>query len=92
MKLQNIIKEASISQKENEGAFFASVALTILEQFENFSLLDSAESIKKNLQELLEDSHSKNGKLFQKNHSSTLSPEVHFCRKYILDKCDLFAL
>jgi len=77
MTIQTIIKEASNSYAENEVAFFATVALTILEQTESFSLLDSAETVKQNLQELLKESHSKENKLFHAKQHTTLSVEAH---------------
>lgn len=77
MNIQTIIKEAGNSHAENEVTFFATVALTILEQTESFSLLDSAETVKQNLQELLKESHSKEGKLFHAKQHNTLSFEAH---------------
>lgn len=77
MNLHHIINEASISQGSNESKFFATVALTILEQSQSFSLLDSGEEVKKNLKELLEEGQHKNTKLFQKKQPTIISFENH---------------
>ena len=77
MNLQTIIKNARTSQGEDEGAFFATVALTILEQSDSFSLLETAEAVKQNMQELLKENHSKESKLFHAKHNNALSVEAH---------------
>lgn len=77
MKIQKILKDAQISQGENEAAFFAKVALIILEQIESFALLDSAETVKQNLQELLKERHNKENKLFHAKQYTNLSVEAH---------------
>jgi ATP-dependent Clp protease ATP-binding subunit ClpC len=86
MKLQTIIKEAQDSQGEHEGVFFATVALMILEQIESFSLLDSAETVKQNLQELLKESNSKESKLFHAKHGNALLVEEHLEQHCVLQR------
>jgi len=85
MTIQTIIKDASATQGDNERAFFATVALVILEQTESFSLLDSAETVKQHLKELLEEAHDK-GRLFHAKQPATLSAETHLERHCALQR------
>src|SRR5438876_10043672 len=55
MNLQNIIQTEQAKYGENETLFFAAVAHEILEQSHNFSLLEAALEVKKNLKAILEE-------------------------------------
>ncbi len=55
MNLEEIKNEAENKYGENEPLFFAVVALDLLDQSTNFSLLESADAVKDNLQKILEE-------------------------------------
>ncbi|MBA3724285.1 MAG: ATP-dependent Clp protease ATP-binding subunit [Candidatus Levybacteria bacterium] len=55
MNIEKLIQTAQIQNGDSEILFFSTVALTILEESANFALLDSGETVKQNLQKLLDD-------------------------------------
>lgn len=77
MNLQKIVQTAQTTHSENEMLFFAAVALDLLEQSDNFSLLESGAEVKQNLQSFLDEKDKRSSGIFQKGKEHGISVIAH---------------
>src|SRR5882724_1489799 len=77
MNLEQIKQDAENKYRDNEPLFFAAIAESLLEQSTNFSLLESAETVRNNLKKLLEEKQLQTTRLSFAKKAPIISVTTH---------------